>query len=470
MDDQSHGDLTHRPDLETIEHQPCDLEIDLEEIRAFNIVAHDMVHCVLSGSLTANHDFNRTNLIRCRLTEIRGDGASFHGVDTKDSLIEDSEFCETTFDQALFNVTVFRRVTFTRCRFEWGHINYCEFHDCVFSDCEFTDILVKRCRIEHSEFRNCTFSNKLFESCVLLETILSETDIQIDTISDNYGLKTSNITDSRIRTASTRSKHEWVEPHEIAEHMADSQLAGPGRVRVEYFLHGESHQFLDALDKLLDLPTWLGLYTVPSTFGDLLDCTSQFLYRLYDTNALSIHTVLRLHNVTGQVGEHLLSNMTDQSRSLYQTVMGIHLSNARLVEEFLEVLVGLADLHADGRQELVLLGEGTPTLEFFRSQLESELRQRGATLRSVVPRNSPAELFVTVPSLQVTVLVLALFLATRLKVELQSLLPRAAADATPADQATPVQQALSSSIAHDSSAHDAGTASLARHEITAPRQ
>jgi hypothetical protein len=182
---------------------------------------------------------------------------------------------------------------------------------------------------------------------------------------------------------------------------------------VDYFLRGTLLDGSLYWDTSVNIASWAPLLRTAGSFVLALNQWVAFAIWLYERDLIMIHSVLSLHSMTGE-----LLNRLDNSASNHQMVAGIsgaHLSLARVVEEYLLVL---EQCKTRTHSQAVLLVEGGDSKEFYSRSLSILLTRADARIASLRPHNSPWDLVVGFTSHSNVLVFLALFLATRTRIEL----------------------------------------------------
>ena len=391
-------------------------EVNLSEVPPQEFFKNDLVNYRLTGTIPQEPDFRIVNFVGCVLHDVGADGVDFSECDFKDSLLNRATFSGCKFDGGTFATTFFSETEFRECTFYNLAAHSCDFHRVQFNNCDLTNLLVKSSRFSQCSFENCITSNKICEMSTLFDVTFSRTAIQIDTILNNFGLTSDCLHDSQIRSGRVREAHSSLSIEHLTALVESDQRSALERLSLEYFL---THTLLNGsprLDQSLDITRWSRIYRNPGSFIELLDKFAEFLVYLYDENRLALHPIILLHHVTGT-----LADAISPGENLHRVVIslgGTHLILSRIVEGFLE---GLDLASQCFKNSVVFLVDGPEDPAFFQDMLEPWLQNEGVVISRLQPRNSPLSLELTAGDAAALLPIIAVFLATRTKLEITRL-------------------------------------------------
>jgi hypothetical protein len=196
------------------------------------------------------------------------------------------------------------------------------------------------------------------------------------------------------------------------------------RLAIYFFLDGNLLDGSEHLDVALDVSYWIKTQATIGSFSIILTRLCEFLLYLHERNELAYLPLLQLHMITGT----LASAVPDDAR-LRQAefaVYGTHLSIARQIDDFGLILRKFTNCR---RRNWTFLVDGKHPKAFYRTEL-FELFERGKPrILSLVPHNSPWEMMLGFPSSAAVGAFLALFFATRTRIELRRMLDATAVTA-----------------------------------------
>lgn len=355
------------------------------------------------------------NVVECVLDGVIADSVKFVGCDWKDSVIRASRFLKSKFGSSSLAYTTFVNTQFEVCRFDDTDFQNCEFDRVVFQDCDFRYLLIKSCRFSRCEFVRCHTNNKLFETCRFSECVFRKTELQIQTVTENFGITISGY-EGCLREDRPAVSSRTFSVDELPRWLRESTAHPLHKVSVEYFLKEtllEGSPYLDACAKL---SSWLPMFRTANSFVVVLSQWVDFLLWLYGRNEVSTHTLLAAHTVTGQLLSALETSMKHHSAAA--GVSGAHLSLARPVEAYLELVGWCSKVYAEGASFVV---EGDGSKAYYEQALAPLFANAEAQIMAVVPHNSPWQLSLSFGSASGALFFMALFLATRTQLELSKL-------------------------------------------------
>jgi uncharacterized protein YjbI with pentapeptide repeats len=390
-------------------------EVDLSKFAYEDFFRNDLVRYRITGKIPQEIDFRTVNFVGCVLHDVTAEGVDFSECDFKDTMLRGVTFSDCSFKDGTFATTFFSETEFHRCSFYNLAAHSSDFNRVHFIDCDLTNILVKSSRFSECPFTRCLTSNKVCELSTLFDVTFTDTVIQVDTITSNFGLTSDSLHRSQIRTGRTRETHDLIHIEDLGPFLSTRNISHTERLSFEFFL---SHTLLDGsseLDRSLDIIQWTRIYKNPGSFVELLDKFAEFLVHLYDESRLAAHTILLLHHVTS-----MLTESVSQEEKLHKVAMslgGIHLILSRIVEDYLYTLDLAARRTASS---LLFSAEGPTDPDFFRASLGPWMGEDGVTI-SRLERNSPLIIEFTASDIAKLLPLLAAFLATRTKLEITRL-------------------------------------------------
>jgi uncharacterized protein YjbI with pentapeptide repeats len=366
----------------------------------------------ITGLLRESHSAPICNVIETVFNSFTAESVDFTRCDFKDDVIRSSRFskCVFTSTSMLFNA-VFQSV-FEGCSFHDTVIQDCEFDEVIFLDCDLSHIVVKACAFTRCEFRDCATSNKVFEMCRFGDCVFKNTELQIDTLAENFGLTANNYA-GPLRDARKDYKHRQIAIQELTEWLNTASARPLHKLNVDYFLKGTLLEGSPYLDASLDLASWAPLFRTAGSFILALNQWVAFTLWLYDRDAAMIHTLVCMHSMTGELLRTLERNSS--SHQAIAGVSGAHLSLARVIDQYLFIL---EQSKGRVRNEVTLLVEGGDTKEYYYRALSLLFARANARITKLMPRNSPWDLVIRLAPHTDILMFMALFLATRTRIEL----------------------------------------------------
>jgi len=384
----------------------------LEGDDAEGLFQHEIRDVTLTGHVSGVQSAPACNIVETALVSLIVQSSTFTSCDIKDSAVRESRFVDTSFGSSSITHNSFAISVFERCAFRYTDIQNCDFIETVFLNCDLRNLLIKNCSFNRCTFRDCWTSNKLLEMSRLSECNFENTDIQIETIAENFGLTVSGFT-GRIRDGLADDPHKIIPVSQLPRWLRSSAAHPLQKLSVDYFLKGTLLEGSPYLDESWNVRTWLPMFKRAGSFIVVLTQLVDFLIWLYDRGDLPIHTLIRFHSMTnallGALGEDTAH------RQALAGIGGVHLSLARAVDPYLALL---EELTSSLEEDVRLLVEGPGSKAHYLKSLAPFFEGGGVEIREVRPHNSPWELILSFDAMGAKLLLLALFLSTRTKLEL----------------------------------------------------
>lgn len=393
------------------------IRFDLSTTPAAEVFTQEMRRVVLQGSISNYVVPDRCNIIESRLARVATDSVDFSRCDFKDNAIVDCRFSETKFVGTGFMLNTVAKSRFLTCNFFDTVIQNCEFYDVEFQDCDFTSLVIKDCHFSHCVFTGCKTSSKLFEMCLLNNCKFSETQLQFQTVIENFGLMNGQV---NVPLRSDRVDH----PHEQIELQALKakllvEVNPLARLALDYFLNGSLLDGSEHLDAALDVQYWIRSQSTIGSFSIVLTRLCEFLLQLHGRDELAYLPLVQFHTVTGALASLVPADA--RMRQAEFAVYGAHLSLARQIDAFGEAV---SRLTRSRRRKLTLLVEDGRAKASYKRELPDLFRRGRPRIVSLTPHNSPWEMVLAFPSSAALGFFAALFLATRTRIEVQRLLDK----------------------------------------------
>jgi uncharacterized protein YjbI with pentapeptide repeats len=390
-------------------------QINLSRTPADTVFNKELRRVCLRGQLANYVVPDRCNLIESQLIDFETRGVDFSRCDFKDNTIINSHFSKTKFVGTGFVLNTLVKSRFEACNFFDTVIQNCEFYDVEFHDCDFTSLVIKDCVFARCSFTRCKTSNKLFEMSLLNGCRFEETQLQLQTITENFGLRADEVT---CALRSDRVDHAHKEMDRAA---LESELAGEirplARLALFYFLDGNLLDGSEHLDAALDVNYWIKTQSTIGSFSIVLTRLCEFLLYLHERNELAYLPLLQLHLITGALASAVPADA--RMRQAEFAVYGTHLSIARQINDFGVII---RKFTKSRRRNWTFLVDGKHPKTFYRTELSELFKRRRPRILSLVPHNSPWEMLLAFPSSAAVGTFLALFFATRTRIELRRLL------------------------------------------------
>ena len=392
---------------------------------------------ILEGHIGKNHLFNKINIINSVWKNAIAKNANFYNSDIKDCSIKNSRFERCNFDAAAhINIDV-SDTSFVTCTFNQTSITDSEFRNVSFTGCDFTNTIISNSRFVDCIFSKCKTSNKLIESSLLLDCKFEEIIIWTDTILENFGIHSGCLVNSKIRLLTK----ELISPEQFTGESAGENLSAIQIFLIKYFLQIEIlEEGSDEIDSTFDYMSWINLSKNANRFRLFIERYHEFIIYNYEKNNAPFWMILYLHKMTNDLARNIDSSKVD----IYRSIMGVHMSLSRMVEDFLQ-LAGFLFTQYARENEMNFLVDGPLQPEFYYEQLDSIFEGRSLQIQKIIKHNSPNELKIIWENVKDLLPVITVFLATRVKLGIQkqkmeqNLQTKTASGEMNADPASPAQ-------------------------------
>lgn len=402
-------------DLKEIVDNPSEKEINFNQIDELEISTKDLYRCLLKGSFKGTHKLPHCNIVLSRVESFKTRHADFGYIDFKDSFIIESEFANTSFDYGAIINCRFTASVFDASHFKNVSITGTKFFDTIFKNCNLSNMVIESCEFHNCRFINCVTSNKLIELSFLYNCTFEKTNIQIETITHNFGIEIGSMIDSKIRDDLKTADYKIIEVDRLNQEYNKNNLSSEiEKFRINFFF--ESTILVDGspnLDDTFKIENWIKLCQIPVTLINLLDLYYTFIIKFYEQNRAIFLLILKFHDLTNR-----LCNEFENEPEIYQKVIGIHMALSRYIEPFLLLTIKTTEALD---QPLALLVEGPLKKEFYLKKLDHVFSNNNIAILKIKKHNSPNELFIGWSQYQDVIPLVALFFATRIKVELSTL-------------------------------------------------
>lgn len=388
---------------------------NLSNIRADQVFIHELRRVQLEGSISDFTVPDRCNIIESQLVGFATENVDFSRCDFKDNGIINSEFSRTKFVGTGFVLNTVSKTRFSECNFFDTVIQNCEFYDVVFDGCDFTSLVIKDCVFTQCSFKRSKTSNKLFEMCLLNDCHFDETQLQIQTVLENFGLCSKQLTVS-LRSHRVDHQHTLLDCAALEE-MLSSEVHPLARLALHYFIVGDLRDGSEHLDSALNVGYWIRTQSTIGSFSIVLTKLCEFLLRLHENNELAYLPLVQLHAVTSALALALPTDI--RMRQAEFAVYGAQLSIARQIED---LGICVQKFTETKKRNWTFLVEAKHPKSYFKRELPELFRRGLPRIVSLVPHNSPWEMLLSFPSSAVVGSFLALFFATRTRIELHRIL------------------------------------------------
>lgn len=389
--------------------------IDLSQTRPETVFSQELRKVQLQGRLASFEVSDRCNVIESQLVQFETESVDFSRCDFKDNAFRNCRFKATRFAGAGFALNTLSECQFESCNFFDTVIQNCEFYDVEFCDCDLTSLVIKDCLFVRCHFKNCQTTNKLFEMCFLSGCRCEQTQLQLQTITENFGLRAKEVS-LPLRSDRLDHPHTVLDRDAIAGRLA-TETHPLARLTLHYFLNEDLLEGSEHLDAALDVGYWIRNQSTAGSFSIVLTRFCEFLVHLHEHSEIAYLPLLHLHAVTGALAAAVPADT--RMRQAAFAVYGTHLTIARQIDDYMTAVNTVCESR---RRNWTFLIDGKHTRGFFRLELPELFLRSRPRIVSLVPHNSPWEMLLSFPSTAAVGIFFTLFLATRTRIELQQLL------------------------------------------------
>jgi hypothetical protein len=376
------------------------------------VFAQEVRSAKLTGFLRGHRTAPKCNIVESVLEDFNAESVDFSRCDFKDSAIRSSRFRGCHFGSSSFAYNAVEGSGFEECDFPDTDLHNCVFFDSTFLACDFTNVLIKSCNFASCKFIDCRTSNKVFETSRFADCDFRGTELQVQTLEENFGLVSSRYA-GLLRDGTLGEVSRKYAATDLKAFLDDPLRHSLKKLNIDYFVRETLLEGSRFLDESVKLESWMPMFRTAGSFVVVLGQWVEFILGLYARDEITVHTIACLHSMTGTLID-LLSKEGSQSQPL-SSITGAHMSLARAAELYLYTLDQL-----DGAvgNELTLLVEGGNNHEYYYYELTPLFERAQATIARLAPHNSPWDLVVSFGGSADHFLFIALLLATRLRFEL----------------------------------------------------
>lgn len=399
-------------DLEHIENNPKDVVIDFDKFPKININAKEIYNSRITGCFSDSKGTFHGNIVLSSLNKFVSQKTNLSRVDWKDSNLRDCRFIATSFDFGAFINCHVSNCHFQYCHYENVSITGTTLYEVEFLNCDLSQMVIENCYFYCCKFTNCKTSNKVFEQCLLIDCIFVNTDIQLDTIIENFGLEKVQFINSNIRDKSTDENYTLLEIKDLQNIcLKNKTLQNIYKFKVEFFLKPEIIVEGSVLfDSIFRVSEWLVLCKSKTTFLNMFKLFHDFFIILFERNELPLFAIHKF--------KELIIWLSDKPEiknnyELYPAIIGYDIGLSRLLSQSNQIIEGYQKHIED---KLTLLVEGPLSSDYYYNILTPFING-SFKITKIVKQNSPNLMDIVAVS-TVIIQIIALFINTRVKVEL----------------------------------------------------
>lgn len=406
------SDIIKYSKLENVENYPRDIKINFNEFSKVNIKVKEIYNCEITGNYSNDKGEFHGNIVLSYLSKFISKNTDFRYVDWKDSNLRNCQFYSNSLNNgAIINCHV-ANCFFEKCTYKNVSITGTIFFETDFSNCDFSNIIIENCYFYNCKFYDCITSNKIFEQCLFMGCEFNKTNIQLETIIENLGIEKNQLKKSKIRDKPSEENFNFLSLKDLMN-LCDEKnksLQNIFKFKVEYFLNPKIIIDGSALfDTIFNLNEWLPLCKAQSTFLNMFKLFHDFIIILFEHNKLPIFVIYKFKELTKWLSE--LPQIKNRFE-LYPTLIGYDIGLSRILSQINNVI---GKYNAD--KKLVLLVNGPLYMDYYYDKF-SKFIVGDYKILKIIKQNSP-NLMEIVAISSVIIQIVALFITTRVKVELK---------------------------------------------------
>lgn len=389
--------LSRMPTLFDVENNPIGLLINFSQFLKFKIKAKEISQCNLTGRSTRHSLFNHCNIVKCRAEHWSAKSTDLNSVDIKDCYIQNCIFENTILNNNAIINSICRYSIFKNCSFNFSSITGTTFENVIFEKCDLCNLVMEGCRFMNCSFIECKTSNKLIEQSLMFNTKFQSMEIELDTILENFGLSKSDVIDILILNRKSHiEEFKSISNEKLETLLLNNAYSKLDKFKISYYLNdqvltiGNEH-----IDNIFEARPWLEVCKNHATFNNLLTLFYEFLSYNYEHNRIMLWPLLKLYLLTSHLAQGLHTNTV----SIYPTIMGIHMSVVRYVEEYYALTQEFTKKHISN-PVVLLVCAGPIDKEFYRNRLSPIFNNyKDVEIFKVIKHNSPNELYLNLTNI-----------------------------------------------------------------------
>lgn len=385
------GDLVKVPSLNDIENYPINIIIDFNRFSKLTIKAKEITSCYLTGNMCTSHSCNRCNIVKSKAEYWQTFNCDLNAVDIKDCYFTDCKFNSTNFSNSSVINSNYQDTSFDNCIFNNSSITNTVFQNVAFYNCDLGHLVIENCKFYNCLFVNCATTNKLVEQSLFFNTLFESMSIDIDSITDNFGLCQEFCKNVKIQDLKHHTK--FINLSDIAclkNILNNSQLSTSEKFKIAYFLNNE---LLNTggkyVDGIFDIRIWLENCRNSATFGNIMSLFFEFLSYNYEQNKIMFWPLLKFYQITSSIVNVI--NPHNQY-NMYSIIMGIHMAVVRYIEEYYALIQYYTSTQINDSITL-LVCSGPLDDSFYKARLKPLFNNNQIEIFKIIKHNSPNELY-----------------------------------------------------------------------------
>ena len=385
------GDIVKEQSLIDIENYPFNIKIDFSRFSKLSIKAKEITSCYLTGNMCPSHSCNRCNIVKSKAEYWHTSYCDMNAVDIKDCFFVDCKFNSTNFSNSSVINSNYQDTSFNNCIFNNSSITNVIFQNVTFYDCNLGHLVMENCKFYNCIFVNCITTNKLVEQSLFFNTVLDSMSIDIETITDNFGLCHELCKNVKIQDLKHHTKFiDFLDNACLKDVLNNSKLSTSEKFKIAYFLDSE---LLNTggkyIDGIFNIRIWLENCRNSATFGNVMSLFFEFLSYNYEQNQIMLWPLLKFYQITSSI----VSGIEPHNQyNMYSTIMGIHMAVVRYVEEYYALIQFYVSTQIDDSITL-LVCSGPLDKNFYKTRLKPLFTNNQIEILKIIKHNSPNELY-----------------------------------------------------------------------------
>lgn len=371
--------------INNVESDPRNKEIDLDLFPNLKIKFKEIYNCFIKGTYNGNLQGN--NVVMTTLQNFLVTNFSLEAIDWKDSTLKDCKFSNVSFDNSAVINCDFLDSIFERCHFKYCSNTGSSYRNTVFIDCDLSMMVIENAHFYNCSFINCITSNKLFEHSLIIDCDFKNMDIQLHTITENFGITNENLFNCNIRKYGIKEKHETLNNKNIEDMLTDLEFESIFKFKLEHFLNPSNILNGSPLfDDIFKIEKWLYLCKSQTTFLNLYKLLYDFLIISFNKNNTPLFTLIKFQYLTEMLCN---SETVSNNYEIYPILIGYNISLSRIIGQYIHIIDDYVSKvkKDDGCIPVTMLVEGPLDKHFYYKEIKQYVPN--VQIVNVKKQNSP---------------------------------------------------------------------------------
>jgi hypothetical protein len=222
------------------------------------------------------------------------------------------------------------------------------------------------------------------EYCLILDSTIKNTELQKETITQNFGLTLNCLEEVKFRTNSSNYSYSYIRPEEFINNKSVGEFE-IDNFKIQYFLTPEilsiGHDYFDEIYKI---ENWLRLCRIPNTFKSLIELLCEFLIYEFENSRLPLFGIQKIHLVI----KSLIDNIENIDLAISTTLTGLWLNLGRIIFPY-EELANQLTRTANSDGFVTFLVEGPLSHNFYLRKFDFVIEGSSLKIIRIEKQNSP---------------------------------------------------------------------------------